>query len=274
MNYWLIVCGLVPFVLSAQSSQRTRAVDSVTTRDGRIVVAATNDSSVLITIRSRERTVDAVPSVADVSSFLDSASVVLWSAPKREPREEVLYSVRAGGMLLTRFISDRGESVRLEGADADRFVEVSLNPPQAARLLEVLRMAVRTTSKMTGTDAVALVGRTEARAGVPASPAARQPTYFDYQTDEPAAPLAGNDDPLYPRTLRADEIEGNVVAQFVVDADGRADLATFRVLRSPHVLLSSAVKSALSSWRFSPAQLRGSSVRQLMQLTFRFRDEQ
>lgn len=76
--------------------------------------------------------------------------------------------------------------------------------------------------------------------------------------------------PVYPDALRAEQIEGQVLIQIVVNADGTADMPSLRVLKSDHPLFTESVKSALSAARFRPATVKGRAVRQLMQLPFSF----
>jgi len=61
-----------------------------------------------------------------------------------------------------------------------------------------------------------------------------------------------------------------VVAQFVVNADGSADVGSLKVLRSAHPMFTEAVKANLPAMQFSPAQVDGRPVRQLMQMPFKF----
>lgn len=82
--------------------------------------------------------------------------------------------------------------------------------------------------------------------------------------------LPGSTGPAYPEMLRAAGVEGSVLAQFVVDTSGRADVATLRILQSDHALFSDAVKSVLPKLRFAPAEVGGTKVRQLVQQPFRF----
>lgn len=84
------------------------------------------------------------------------------------------------------------------------------------------------------------------------------------------AVLPGSVGPVYPDALRASGIEGQVLAQFVVDSAGRVELATFRVLDSQHPLFVAAVRSALSRIRYLPAEARGARVAQLVQQSFHF----
>jgi protein TonB len=76
--------------------------------------------------------------------------------------------------------------------------------------------------------------------------------------------------PMYPPELRAVGMEGEVVVQFVVDTMGRAEMRTFRVLRSTHSAFDQAVRDALPLMRFEPARLGGRLVRQVVQEPFTF----
>ncbi len=60
--------------------------------------------------------------------------------------------------------------------------------------------------------------------------------------------------PLYPHLLKDLRPEGEVLVQFVVDANGRPDPASLRVLHSPHELLTNAVRAVLPQFRFEPAR--------------------
>jgi protein TonB len=71
--------------------------------------------------------------------------------------------------------------------------------------------------------------------------------------------------------LKAAGVTGSVLAQFVVDTTGRAELDSFRVLESSQQLFSIAVRNALPLMRFTPAEVRGGRrVRQMIQQEFRF----
>lgn len=93
---------------------------------------------------------------------------------------------------------------------------------------------------------------------------------FDFQVEKPAQANPSNQPPVYPNQLRAANIEGQVVAKFVVDTSGRADMRTFEILKSDHDLFTSAVKSSLPNMRFFPAEVGGRKVKQLVQMPFVF----
>jgi TonB family C-terminal domain len=94
-------------------------------------------------------------------------------------------------------------------------------------------------------------------------------TYFEFQVEKPVAPL-NNAQPNYPGMLQSQGVKGRVIAQFVVDTTGRADVSTFKVLETDHELFSAAVKSALPRMRFIPAEVGGHKVKQLVQQPFVF----
>jgi TonB family protein len=95
-------------------------------------------------------------------------------------------------------------------------------------------------------------------------------TFFEFQIEKAAEPLPGNPAPRYPDMLRSANVEGQVLAQFVVDTSGRVDMNSFKVLKTTHDLFSNSVKASLPNMTFSPAQVGGRKVKQLVQMTFPF----
>ena len=95
-------------------------------------------------------------------------------------------------------------------------------------------------------------------------------TYFEFQVEKPAEMLAESPKPKYPSVLESSGIAGEVQAQFVVRSDGKADMDTFKVLKSTNELFTQSVKNVLPRMRFSPAQIGGKPVNQLVQQAFQF----
>ncbi|HET6681360.1 MAG TPA: energy transducer TonB [Gemmatimonadaceae bacterium] len=95
-------------------------------------------------------------------------------------------------------------------------------------------------------------------------------TYFEFQVEKPVVQAPNSQTPRYPDILRQAGVEGEVMAQFVVDTTGRADPSTFKVLKSSHDLFANAVKQALPQMRFIPAEVGGRKVKQLVQQPFGF----
>jgi TonB family protein len=100
--------------------------------------------------------------------------------------------------------------------------------------------------------------------------AANGAAYFEYQVDKPAKLAPGSLEPAYPDSLRVKGVEGEIVASFIVDTTGRAEAASFRVLKPGYPLFVAAVRNALPMMRFTPAELAGVKVRQLVQRPFVF----
>ena len=94
--------------------------------------------------------------------------------------------------------------------------------------------------------------------------------YFDFQVEKPVVMAPGSQGPAYPDMLRTAGIEGTVLAQFVVDTTGRADMSTFKALKSDNDLFTNSVKNALQRMRFLPAEVGGRKVKQLVQQPFQF----
>ncbi len=105
--------------------------------------------------------------------------------------------------------------------------------------------------------------------GIPQVPQGDTP-YFEFQVEKPAAMASGQQNMRYPEMLRSAQVEGTVLASFVVDTSGKADMSTFKVLRSDHELFTVAVKNALPSIRYLPAEVGGRKVKQLVQQPFQF----
>ncbi len=90
------------------------------------------------------------------------------------------------------------------------------------------------------------------------------------QVEKQVALIAGSATPRYPEVLRSSGVEGQVMAQFVVDERGRAEVDSVRFLRSDNRLFEDAVWSVLPRLRFTPAEIGGRKVRQLVQMPFVF----
>ncbi|MFN2397581.1 MAG: TonB family protein [Gemmatimonadaceae bacterium] len=93
---------------------------------------------------------------------------------------------------------------------------------------------------------------------------------FTIMSDRPAIALPGSPQPRYPQMLRSSGIEGRVIAEFMVDTTGRAEMSTFRALTSSHSLFTSAVRDAISRTRFASAEEDGKPIRLLARQEFTF----
>jgi len=93
--------------------------------------------------------------------------------------------------------------------------------------------------------------------------------YMEFQVEKPAAKIGG-EGPEYPNVLKDSGIEGQVLAQFVVNESGRYEGGTLKILSSSNSAFTAAVKDALPRIRFSAAQIGGKKVQQLVQMPFSF----
>lgn len=104
---------------------------------------------------------------------------------------------------------------------------------------------------------------------VGAAPVENQ-TYFEYQVEKPVMAVPGSPSPRYPDILKSAGVEGEVIVSFQVDTTGRAIPSTLTIMKSTHELFAAAVRTALPSMRFLPAEIGGKKVRQLVQQPFVF----
>ena len=95
-------------------------------------------------------------------------------------------------------------------------------------------------------------------------------SYFDFQVEKVAASMPGSPMPTYPELLKSAGVEGEALVQFIVDTLGRAELASFKVLRGSHDEFGTAVQNALPRMRFLPAEINGRKVRMVVQQPFSF----
>jgi protein TonB len=88
--------------------------------------------------------------------------------------------------------------------------------------------------------------------------------------DKAAAARPGNPAPVYPPGLRSAQLEGSVVARFIVDTTGRAEPASIQFPEATDPAFADAVRQALLRSRYLPAVLSGQLVRQLVEQRFSF----
>jgi TonB family protein len=114
-------------------------------------------------------------------------------------------------------------------------------------------------------------------AGVPRSDGAAETQQGSYgsafraeQVDKQVGVITGSPPPTYPEILRSSGIEGKVVVEFVVDEQGRPVQGSIRIVQSDNDLFADAVRVPLRRMRFTPAEVGGKRVNQLVQMPFVF----
>jgi protein TonB len=88
--------------------------------------------------------------------------------------------------------------------------------------------------------------------------------------DKAAIAIEGVGVPEYPSMLREAGIEGTVRLRFVIDTLGRAEPGSVVVLSSTHELFTVAVERAVPRMRFKAAEVRGTRVRQWVEMPLVF----
>jgi periplasmic protein TonB len=87
------------------------------------------------------------------------------------------------------------------------------------------------------------------------------------QVDVEAVPMF-TPAPAYPKRARELAVEGEAVAQFVVDVDGK--VRQIERIDAPHQVLEEEIRRTLVQWKFKPAQNRGVPVKARMSVPFSF----
>lgn len=100
-------------------------------------------------------------------------------------------------------------------------------------------------------------------------PVSTTETFVEAEVDDPVRPI-DIPRPRYPPVLQQAGIAGSVDVQYVVDTLGRAEPASWRVLRSTNKAFEDPAKDAIMAGKFKPARIRGQAVRQLVQQRISF----
>jgi TonB family C-terminal domain len=94
--------------------------------------------------------------------------------------------------------------------------------------------------------------------------------FLEFQVEKMTRIRPGANTPRFPIALRGQDIQGEVIVQFVVDSSGQPRMDTFRVVRSTHSAFTDAVRDWLPKARFYPAEIGGRHVAQMVQMPFTF----
>ncbi len=95
--------------------------------------------------------------------------------------------------------------------------------------------------------------------------------FSELEVDETAERSPDSEGPVYPDSLLARQVEGEVRVRFVIDAEGRAIPESFGVIESSHVGFTRAVRLALPRMKFKPASMGSRPVAQRVEQTFVFK---
>lgn len=172
--------------------------------------------------------------LAEPSSFLSRRITTMLQKPSRSPRLLAAGGVAAGALLLAVACMTREP----------------LGTSSAKPVQQAPRMVVSGSEEQTGQRA--------------------DQAYFEYQVEQPVTAVPGSLAPRYPDSLRTAGVEGEVLVQFVVDAEGRPDVSTFKVLKANREEFVLAIRAALPGMRFEAARKDGRAVKQVVQQPFMF----
>jgi hypothetical protein len=87
---------------------------------------------------------------------------------------------------------------------------------------------------------------------------------------EGASVVAGTRAPPFPPGEQVAQREGLVLLTFVVGVDGKADMATVKVIHATDAAFLQSVLQSLANYQFNPASFRGTKVRQRLIYPFQF----
>jgi TonB family protein len=76
--------------------------------------------------------------------------------------------------------------------------------------------------------------------------------------------------PKYPPELQKQGIEGEVLAQFVVDSKGHVAMSSIKIVRATRPEFADAVRDVILLTRFNPAQVGNRAAAQVVQQLFEF----
>lgn len=86
-----------------------------------------------------------------------------------------------------------------------------------------------------------------------------------------ARAIAGQTPPRYPEVARLNNVQGEVQIEFIVGADGIADLSSVQVAKATALEFVESVFERLPQLRFKPMELNGCPLAEVVSMPFQFR---
>ena len=197
----------------------------------------------------------------DVLAWADSVDALLrWkpTAPNQESPMRPSIGYQNGHHYMARLFARNGQldaAITLEHCGSHSSAGATIPPWELAATAAEFRRAAM-----------------EARAVRPAVPA-RAPAdavYWEHSVACPAALRPESPAPTYPSIPLRERRPYQVLAQFVVNTDGRVDTSTFRAANSTDARFAAQVRAVITKWRFDPATRAGRAVRQLVHMPIGF----
>jgi protein TonB len=218
------------------------------------------------------------------------------AARPRRPRSTIASAVVHGAIIAAVILLTRpypGRAVTARRAEPITYVPVPTEPQIDQRTDHSARGANRNTGRPTRTapsfnstelppiDLVLAAPRVDELPSVPSDgfrssatlpgPGLQRPdgVIDEHLVDRVPRVIGRAPEPRYPTALRESGIQGRVVAEFVVDTLGRAEMDGLK-LDAAHPLLGESVRAVLPRYRFTPGEAAGGKVRTRVQLPFDF----
>lgn len=264
----VVLLLFTPLVVGAQT--RVREVADVTVDGGRYTVEANSGGQIVLTMARGFSTVGCWMRPSDEPSWLRAQRATLDTVLSIPTGERVELAREGDAFMcsahILRVARSKGSDYYIVGTGAYEIDRVTLQvtKKEAENLLAQIATAANAASELAPAELPrqGVVGGT--------GPVNTDQPYFEFQVEKQVQQIPGTDNLRYPDALRAANVEGEVLAQFVVDANGQYEPGTFKVLESSHELFTQAVKDALPKMRFYPAEVGGKKVKQLVQRPFTF----
>ena len=150
-------------------------------------------------------------------------------------------------------------------------VNIPTTLPQIDLSAKVTNEADFTGKGTAGGSSTGTEGSSGTKEGAPAGTAIdTEKNYAEFEVERQVSAISGTN-VEYPESMRASGAEGQVLAEFVVNENGRVESGSFKVLESSNPAFTAAVKSALPRMKFRPAQIGKTNVSQVVQQAFVFK---
>jgi len=150
-------------------------------------------------------------------------------------------------------------------------VNIPTTIPQIDLSAKVTNEADFTGKGTAGGSSTGTEGSSGTKEGAPAGTAIdTDKNYAEFEVERQVSAISGTN-VEYPESMRASGAEGQVLAEFVVNENGRVESGSFKVLESSNPAFTAAVKAALPRMKFRPAQIGKTNVSQVVQQAFVFK---
>lgn len=245
----VLAIGLASLLAALALAMRTRADVAVTAADASILTPQTLSSN-RSTASSEGGPAPEVKTPQAPAPVPASAEPARQEVTSQATRRRSAASQSAG-----RTVAEDTDPVRLPNAPAVRSFDVPIDrAPIGPATAPIVASTDFAPSRVSPRNELPVTGE--------ADQPRRRTTHAVLPSNNPA--------PEYPRDLLKQRVEGEVVAEFLVDVNGRVDTRTVRIISSPDERFSGAVRDVLPRLRFLPAEKDGVKTEEWVEMPFRF----